>query len=88
MAHCWAVPTHDSPGSIPVLGSSISTAGQPPTSDTATLSFRLLPPLYVPHTLRSSSGNQQAVMGWEERCVTGIASVGFWRFYRRLTNRV
>ena len=38
-------------GSMPLLGSSMSTTGGPPTSATATLSFRRLPPLYVSHAL-------------------------------------
>ena len=40
-------------GSMPLLGSSMSTTGGAPTSATATLSLRRLPPEYVSHTLRS-----------------------------------
>ncbi len=43
------------PGSMPVEGSSMSTTAGLPTRATATLSLRLLPPLYDSHTLESGS---------------------------------
>ena len=39
-------------GSMPLLGSSMSTTGGAPTSATATLSLRRLPPEYVSHALK------------------------------------